>query len=262
MCFAIISVCPSSQHHSSLSTQRQLIALAACPTALASSLTSIRSFLEAVRSSCTPQRHRPYKMQLPPALLAIAENPVALSRWLVVVAFLRAFSVVTGYLAPGVLRKGVFPTAGQYNSLSGRLFAVWTAVTCAACMFVAVNLENTALVSFAVVTFAVALAYFILELIVFRTVQFRTAISPFIIASAYRIEHSLSIATTCPTRALLTSSTRLCLPAHRFDLCRHLPGVAALLAAAAQRGRGGLAAGRRDSAAQPAQAQRGLRRLQ
>jgi hypothetical protein len=151
-------------------------------------------------------------MQLPPALLAIAEDPVALSRWLVVVAFLRAFSVVTGYLAPGVLRKGVFPTAGQYNSLSGRLFAVWTAVTCAACIFVAVNLENTALVSFAVVTFAVALAYFILELVVFRTVQFRTAISPFIIASAYRVEHSLSLVTSCPLHALLTTSThRLCL---------------------------------------------------
>lgn len=120
-------------------------------------------------------------------LLPYLTSGLWLARWLLFVAFFRAFSAIMGYVKPDVLRKGVFSgkakTEAQFNPLGGRLFAIWTAVTCAACVITAADVNNVTLLGLCAVTFALALFYFVCELFVFRSILFTRALSPFIIAS-------------------------------------------------------------------------------
>jgi hypothetical protein len=107
---------------------------------------------------------------------------------LLVVAALRLLSVALGYGWSWQLRDKVFAgRAGskEYTALTGRTFAVWTAVTCLVCVITAFNLDNAPLMQLCVGTFVAALGYFALELLVYRTTTPATIASPFVVASEF-----------------------------------------------------------------------------
>ncbi len=137
---------------------------------------------------------------LPPQVVGFLSNERYLAWWLVIVAAMRAFSTVTGFVAPAVLAKGVFNRGGaktpDYNPLVGRTFAVWTLVSGAAALFTAANLHNTAVVWFAVVTFGSAFLYFVVELLA-GSVSVKTAASPGFVSSALCRDSGLPQAGAC-----------------------------------------------------------------
>ena len=61
--------------------------------------------------------------------------------WLGFVSSLRLLSVYFGYFAPEILKDKVFDSCEQaeMTNLVGRTFAIWTTVTCAITMTLAIN---------------------------------------------------------------------------------------------------------------------------
>lgn len=142
-------------------------------------------------------------LPIPLQILDVVKPHATLSNWLYVVASLRLLSVVLGYTYP----KAVFgqnletqlfdianPKAGddkskaakagkQFTPLTGRTFAVWTAVTCIVCVLTAQEPENTGLLKLCCSTFAVAMAYFALELTVYKTASLSKVLRPAVFAS-------------------------------------------------------------------------------
>ena len=60
--------------------------------------------------------------------------------WLYLVACLRLFSVYTGYFQLSLFQDQVFRNAkSDVTPLAGRLFAVWTSLTCTLCLLTATH---------------------------------------------------------------------------------------------------------------------------
>ena len=113
-------------------------------------------------------------------------DPVQLSRWLVLVASLRAFSTICGYISPAVLQNNLFVGAhGSYTPLAGRTFSVWTAVTCSSCLIAASHADSIVALEMCALTFVLAIIYFSLEVVVYRTISVAAAAPPFVIASTF-----------------------------------------------------------------------------
>ncbi len=111
-----------------------------------------------------------------------------LRAWLTFVASLRIFSVVCGYLKPGVLKENVFglAAASEVTPLATRTFGIWTLLSCTVTLMCAANLESGPLYRTTMASFLIALIYFALEVGVYHTVDLRAAVSPGIIASKSR----------------------------------------------------------------------------
>lgn len=76
-----------------------------------------------------------------------------LQLWLAFVASLRLLSVYFGYFSPEMLKENVFDKCqdSEMTNLVGRCFAIWTTVTCAITLTLAVKIESKPLY-FAVVS--------------------------------------------------------------------------------------------------------------
>lgn len=119
-----------------------------------------------------------------------------LSNWLYVVASMRLLSVFLGYWYPRrllnrTLQDELFvlanaPLPGKkvdekrenFTALTGRTFAVWTAVTFAVCVVTARNPGSVPLLQLCTATFVAAGAYFFLEYAVYKTVSLATVLRP------------------------------------------------------------------------------------
>lgn len=129
-----------------------------------------------------------------------AKKYCTLSNWLYVVASLRLLSVFLGYWYPRrllnrTLKDELFILANsegkktdaprqEFTGLTGRTFAVWTAVTCGVCVVTALHPENVPLLQLCTGTFGVAAAYFALEYGVYKTVSLKTVSRPAFFATA------------------------------------------------------------------------------
>ena len=128
-------------------------------------------------------------------VLEMAASPTAFGVWMLVVASMRALSVFLGYCAPSQLHGKVFAVDAarfkqgvggiQFTALTGRTFAVWTAVTCIVCLAAAARPADTPTLHLAAATFLVADAFFFAELLVYRTATIGSIAAPFVFASAF-----------------------------------------------------------------------------
>ncbi len=135
------------------------------------------------------------------ALQVVKIRPFAtLSNWLYLVASLRLLSVFLGYWYPRRLlnrtlvdelfvkanpgAKKADDAKPEFTSLTGRTFAVWTAVTCAVCVLTARNPTNVPMLQLCTGTFVLAAGYFALEWGVYGTVSTKTVARPAFFATS------------------------------------------------------------------------------
>lgn len=100
-------------------------------------------------------------------------------------AALRTISVVQGYKGPHTFRQRIFTRRPeQVSPLAGRLFAVWTLVTCFCCLVASQNLDNRPVFLITIFSFLVALFFFALETLWYGTLNLNAVNSiPFFVAS-------------------------------------------------------------------------------
>ncbi|KAG1676637.1 hypothetical protein FOA52_008766 [Chlamydomonas sp. UWO 241] len=108
---------------------------------------------------------------------------VWLSRWLLLAAGLRTFSVYIGFFSPGKFKVALFTRKPQtVTDAFGRLFGTWTAVTCVLCVICSSNTQSRPIYDATLASFGIAFAYMSMELLVYKTIGWKGVISPFIIA--------------------------------------------------------------------------------
>jgi len=96
-----------------------------------------------------------------------------LQYWLLVMAFLRSISVVSGFLPSGssTFQQFLYSKAkGDMTPLAARLMAVWTVLTCAACIWCSLNIHDRGLYELTMFTMLVAFVFFVFEFFVHKTV--------------------------------------------------------------------------------------------
>lgn len=107
----------------------------------------------------------------------------ALRRWLVFVALLRLLAVFLGYTNHTKFQSSLFVHApAEVTELCGRVFSIWTLLTCAVCLVCARNPCVPSIYGATLFSFVAALCFFLLELLVYQTVSWKSALSPLIIA--------------------------------------------------------------------------------
>lgn len=107
----------------------------------------------------------------------------ALRRWLVIVALLRLLAVFLGYFDYRKFQSNLFDRYPlEVTELCGRVFAVWTLVTCGLCLICARNPCVPAIYGATLFSFVVALSFFLLELLVYQTLSWQSSLQPLIVA--------------------------------------------------------------------------------
>lgn len=107
----------------------------------------------------------------------------ALRRWLVVVALLRLLAVFLGYFDHKKFQTNLFDHApSEVTELCGRVFSIWTLVTCGLCLICARNPCVPSIYGATLFSFVSALLFFLLEVLVYQTVSWQRALQPLIIA--------------------------------------------------------------------------------
>ena len=110
-------------------------------------------------------------------------DEIYLSRWLLLAALLRVFSVYIGFFSPVKFQIALFRRKPEVVTTAfGRLFGTWTVITCILCVACAQNIDNEALYLSTFSSFIVALLYMLNELIVHQTIDVKGATSPLIVA--------------------------------------------------------------------------------
>jgi hypothetical protein len=135
-------------------------------------------------------------------IFTFLDNPAYLSHWLVFVASLRLLAVFLGYFYPQQLHASVFPESRAWTDLSGRLFAVWTAVTCVLTLYAAVNLASLPLLHVTCLTFVIAAGFMLAECFLYRTATVATISTPLFFASENvaafcRLRHQFHLTDWC-----------------------------------------------------------------
>ena len=106
-----------------------------------------------------------------------------LQYWLLFVSLFRAFSVYTGYRNPLLFQQRVFPQQpSQLTPLAGRLFAIWTLLTCTLCIVTALYINERGIFIVTYLSFIFALIFFTLELVIYRTMYVQNIIPMVVIA--------------------------------------------------------------------------------
>ncbi|KAL3137025.1 hypothetical protein ABBQ32_006614 [Trebouxia sp. C0010 RCD-2024] len=107
----------------------------------------------------------------------------ALRRWLVIVALLRLLAVFLGYFNHTKFQTNLFDNSPrEVTELCGRVFAIWTLLTCALCCICARNPCVPSIYGATFFSFVAALCFFLLELFVYQTVSWKSALQPLIVA--------------------------------------------------------------------------------
>lgn len=100
------------------------------------------------------------------------------------VALLRLLAVYLGLFDHKRLGTNLYNKApDQVTELHGRVFAVWTLLTCALSLICAKNPRVAAIYGATLFSFAVALLHFALELVFFQTMTLLSALQPMVVAA-------------------------------------------------------------------------------